>query len=98
MLILVKKKRKLKKRAFICIFSVVLIFVMSINIVSTLSKVVLLNQEKKILKGVLVEKQDEKAYLEGEMTRLEDDEYVARYAREKYLFSKKGEYIIKIQK
>ena len=93
-----KKKRKLKKRAFVCIFSIALMFLISISVVSALSKVVSLNQEKKILKKILVEKQDEKAYLEGEMTRLEDEEYVARYAREKYLFSKKGEYIIKIQK
>lgn len=97
-MILVKKKRKLKKRAFVCIFSIALMFLISISVVSALSKVVSLNQEKKILKKILVEKQDEKAYLEGEMTRLEDEEYVARYAREKYLFSKKGEYIIKIQK
>ena len=73
-------------------------FFMSISIVTALSKVVFLNQEKIILKQALVEKQSEKYHLESEMTKLEDEEYVARYAREKYLFSKKGEYIIKIQK
>lgn len=71
---------------------------MSVSIVSALSKVVSLKQEKNILEHKLAEKQEEKAYLEIEMNRLEDEEYVARYAREKYLFSKKGEYIIKIQK
>lgn len=95
---LVVKKKKFKKRAIFSIVSIVVMFFMSVSIVSALSKVVALTQEKIELKKVLVEKQDEKTYLEIEMTRLEDEEYVARYARERYLFSKKGEYIIKIQK
>lgn len=97
-MILVIKKKKLKKRVIFSIVSIVLIFFMSASIVSALSKVVNLTQEKMELKKALVEKENEKKYLEIEMTRLEDEEYVARYARERYLFSKKGEYIIKIQK
>ncbi len=42
--------------------------------------------------NVLV-KEDE---LESEISKLQDPEYVAKYAREKYLFSKDGEIIIKI--
>jgi cell division protein DivIC len=38
-------------------------------------------------------KEDE---LESEISKLQDPEYVAKYAREKYLFSKDGEIIIKI--
>lgn len=97
-MILVIKKKKLKKRVIFSIVSIVLMFFMSASIVSALSKVVTLTQEKMELKKALVEKENEKKYLEIEMTRLEDEEYVARYARERYLFSKKGEYIIKIQK
>ena len=32
----------------------------------------------------------------GEVTKLHDDDYVARYAREKYMYSLPGEFIIKI--
>lgn len=32
--------------------------------------------------------------LEGQVVKLQDPEYVAKYAREKYLFTKEGEYII----
>lgn len=32
--------------------------------------------------------------LEGEVVKLQDPEYVAKYAREKYLFTKEGELII----
>lgn len=42
----------------------------------------------------LKEKQDE---LKVEVNRLQDSEYVARYAREKYLYSGKNEYIIRIK-
>ena len=34
----------------------------------------------------------------SEITKLHDDEYQARYAREKYLYSLPGEFIIKIPK
>ena len=39
---------------------------------------------------------EEEASLTSEVTKLHDDEYVARYAREKYMYSLPGEYIIKI--
>ena len=35
--------------------------------------------------------------LKEEISKLQDSEYMARYAREKYLYSKKGEIIIKIE-
>ncbi len=73
-MILVIKKKKLKKRVIFSIVSIVLIFFMSASIVSALSKVVTLTQEKMELKKALVEKENEKKYLEIEMTRLEDEE------------------------
>ena len=39
--------------------------------------------------------QDEKS-LESEVNKLQDESYVARYAREKFLLSKDGEIIIRI--
>lgn len=39
----------------------------------------------------LIEKEDS---LEGEVIKLQDPEYVAKYAREKYLYTKDGEIII----
>ena len=53
-------------------------------------------QEKKELKEKLVslkEKQDE---LEVDADKLQDPDYIARYAREKYSYSKDGEIILKI--
>ena len=39
---------------------------------------------------------EEKEVLETDVKKLQDPEYVAKYAREKYLYSKDGELIIKI--
>ena len=39
---------------------------------------------------------DEKEVLETDVIKLQDPEYVAKYAREKYLYTKDGELIIKI--
>ena len=38
----------------------------------------------------------EEEALQSEITKLQDSEYVARYAREKYLYSKPNEIIIKL--
>lgn len=38
----------------------------------------------------------EEEKLASEVTRLQDDEYIARYAKEKYLYSAEGETIIRI--
>lgn len=39
---------------------------------------------------------EEEASLQSEVTKLEDADYLARYAREKYLYSKQGELILRI--
>jgi len=47
--------------------------------------------EKKI--AVLTEKEEN---LNNEISRLQDKDYLARYAREKYFYSKNGELIIRL--
>ena len=49
-----------------------------------------LNKEKSILK-------EEEESLKSDIEKLSDDEYIARYAREKYFYSKKGELILRIE-
>lgn len=39
---------------------------------------------------------DEEERLEADIKRLQDPEYIARYVREKYLYSKEGELILRI--
>lgn len=53
-------------------------------------------QEKKELEEKYATLIDEEEVLEKEVSKLQDPDYIAKYAREKYLYSKDGEYIIKI--
>lgn len=53
-------------------------------------------QEKKELEIELANLKDKELKLRLDAERLQDPDYIARYAREKYLYSKDGEFIIKI--
>ncbi len=52
--------------------------------------------QKKKLEKEYEELQDKQEVLEQEVVKLQDPEYVLRYAREKYGYSKDGELIIRI--
>lgn len=89
---------KTKSRTFILsILFWAIIFTLSYTLVDDLQKITMLNIEKKKLtkeKEVLKEKQ---ASLESDIERLSDDLYVARYAREKYYYSREGELILRFE-
>ena len=55
-----------------------------------------LTKEKEELETNYLELQEEADDLKIEITKLQDPEYLAKYARENYLYSKDGELIIKI--
>ena len=52
---------------------------------------------KKQLEEKLVSLNDEKEALEADVERLSDPDYIAKYVREKYLYSKEGELIIRMK-
>ena len=54
-------------------------------------------KEKESLSQELVLLKEEQEELKVEVNKLQDSEYIARYAREKYLYSGKNEYIIKLK-
>ena len=56
-----------------------------------------LSQEKKELAAQMVTLKDDEENLKLEIQKLQDPDYIARFARENYLYSKDGEYIIKIE-
>lgn len=57
-----------------------------------------LEKQKAFLENKLLSLKEEEQELKTEIQKLKDPEYIARYARENYLYSKNGEYIIKIEK
>ena len=52
--------------------------------------------QKQDLDNKLTDLKDKEAELRVDVDKLQDPDYIARYAREKYLYSKDGEFIIKI--
>ena len=92
-----KSNKKAKRRIFVFfIFFGAIIGSLSYSFFSNVGKMIEINNEKHELQNKLVSLKDEEEVLNSDIKKLEDPEYVARYAREKYLYSKDGELIIRI--
>lgn len=95
------KKKKSNKKVKIRIFLFFITFgsvtlYLSYNFFSNVDKIMMIKEEKQSLSDKLVGLQNEEDELNSDIKKLEDPEYVARYAREKYMYSKDGELIIRI--
>lgn len=95
-----KKKKKLKMgvRRFFAfgITSVFLIGTLSYTIGNYWIQIIAKNNEKKELSEKLKNLKKEEETLEVDVKKLQDPDYIARYAREKFLYSKEKEFIIRI--
>lgn len=88
-----------KQKRRIALYSVIIVAITTLlvaNAFSYWSQIYKNVTEKKTLKAKLNNKLDEEEKLNKEITKLQDPEYVAKYAREKYLMSKNKEIIIRI--
>lgn len=95
---MVKKVNKGAKRRLLLFFSIFIILVSYVGY-STFDywKQIYENiKETKELEKKYEELLADKEILESDVVKLQDPDYVAKYAREKYLYSKDGELIIKI--
>lgn len=94
-----KMGQKTKFRVtFLSIVFIISIVVFSSTAVSYFSQIIRNNKELEILRNEYNNKLAEESILKDEINKLQDPEYLAKYAREKFLYSKKGEIIIKIEK
>ena len=92
-----QSKKKLKRRIMILgVSSLIIIVTVSVTIGKYWITIFEKYNEKKQLEEELVSLQEKEKELQLDAKKLQDSEYIARYAREKYLFSKDGEFIIKI--
>ncbi len=95
-----KKVSKGVKRRLIIFgtISAVVIFYTLFSIGQNVYSILELNSQKKELQKeiALLEKKQEQ--LELELGKLQDPDYIARFARENFLYSKEGEYIIRIER
>ena len=94
------KKKKTKSNGNHIFILIVAIISMTVFMFITLSGVVVQiydkNKEASELEDKLADLKDNEEKLESEINRLQDPEYLARYAREKYFYSKENELIIRI--
>lgn len=94
-----KKKHNKKARVRIIFFFMIfgsIIGYLSYSFFSNVSKILSIREEKFLLENKLASLQNEEDELNSDIKKLEDPEYVAKYAREKYMYSKDGEIIIRI--
>lgn len=90
------KVKKTRRVLFLGIGSLVVIVVTTFTIGKYWVEIFEKYQEKKELEEQLVQLKEKEEELRLDADKLQDPDYVARYAREKYLYSKDGEFIIKI--
>lgn len=92
-----KKNQKLKRRMlFLGLGSIVVITITVFSIGKYWVEIYQKYKEKQELAQKLYTLKEEEDALKVDVERLQDPEYVARYAREKYYYSKDGEFILRI--
>ena len=96
-----KKSKKTKKQVLRSILYVFLCLIVNSYIVYSLfgviQQVYSKKSEKKELSIKLANLQEKEEALKVQVNKLKDPDYVAKYAREKYFYSKNNEYIIRIK-
>ncbi len=94
-----KSKSEIKARRrmlFLGLTSIIIIFVMTFTIGRYWVEIFDKYQEKKLLEEELLTLKEKEEELKVDANKLQNPDYVARYAREKYLYSKEGEFILQI--
>lgn len=94
-----KKKVKVKRNRrllFLGLGSVAIIITLTLSIGRYWVEIFEKYKEKQELEEKLADLQAKEKELKLDADKLQDPDYIARYAREKYSYSKDGEFIIKI--
>ena len=91
-----KRKKVRRKMLIIALIYIIVGVVLLDNVGRTVYQIYGKAKEKKQFEKELLELKDKEEELKATVTKLQDPDYVARYAREKYLYSKDGEIIIRI--
>ena len=91
-----KVKKKARRLATFGLISIALIIFIIFTVGGVFFDIVDKYKEKNELENKLIALEEKKKELENDVKKLEDPEYLARYAREKYFYSKDGELILRI--
>lgn len=89
---------KTKSRMFVVfLFFMVIIGTLSYTLFFNVCQIIDLNKEMNDLSNEKALLLEEEVVIQEDIKRLEDPVYIARYAREKYFYSKDGEIILRIK-
>lgn len=91
----ISKKSK-RRIMLICSVTIFLIGLLTFNMFSVWNQMLEIRKQKAEYTEQLVLLKDEEDALQLESEKLQDPDYIAKYAREQYLYSKSGEFNIKI--
>ena len=92
-----RKNKKSKRRlAFFGTLSLFIIAYFVFNFCYYSYRIMVLEKTKSDLESELSTLKKNEETLNSDIQKLKDPEYIAKYARENYMYSKDGEYIIKI--
>lgn len=91
-----KTKKSVKRLLFLGLASIAIIIGTTYTIGKYWVEIYGKYQEKKKLKNKLVALKEKEDELQVDADKLQDPDYIARYAREKYSYSKDGEIILRI--
>ena len=89
-------KKSVKRILVFGFFSVCIIFFVILTVYNVVSQIVDKYKEASILEKKMASLEEKEEELNNEIIKLQDKDYLARYAREKYFYSKNGELIIRI--
>ena len=91
-----KRRKQRKKRMMNSVTFLALFLLLTGYSVFYVMEIKQKREEKQTLQRNLTKLEQEEVDLKSDYEKLRNPEYVARYAREKYMYSKDGEIIIKL--
>lgn len=92
----ISMKKNVKRLLVFGLFSVLVITFVFVSVYKVINQIVDKYHEADELEKRIATLTEEEEELNNEINRLQDKDYLARYAREKYFYSKNGELIIRI--
>lgn len=92
-----KNKISKKRKAIFIPLSLLIIGYFIFNFCYYSYRIMVLEKSRADLKSELSTLQKKEEILNSDILKLKDPEYIAKFARENYMYSKDGEYIIKIE-
>lgn len=92
------KNKKAKKRRIVSLLFLVALFVVILisTVFSDWMQIIDNKNQTNALEKQYESLLEEEASLKSEVVKLQDPDYIARYAREKYMYTRDGEIILKI--